>query len=332
MYRWTETEQLHHLVKRFDAQAAYHAELGESYAYPEFTYAAKVKLHGTNAGIQIDPEGSVTAQGRNRVLEESDTNNGFWNWVDQTRSYWADLDPDHPLTVYGEWCGPGIQRGTALSGLKRKMFCVFAVQRVVDGIAQLMTDPWGILEILDGPPADCYVLPYWGPTVEIDYSDRYRLREVAAQISELTLEVEACDPWVEETFEHRGIGEGLVWFPMVGAWHLRETTTSYVFKSKGEKHQVVKQKNPAQVDPQKAESATRFVDMVVTDARLAQALEEVGGVAEMRHTAAFMRWLSDDIRKECSDELNISGLAWKDVGKLISSRAVKWFKARAEAI
>ena len=330
--KWTDTESFHNLVRHFDAQAAYHAEQGTPFSYPTVTYSSKVKLHGTNAGIQIDPDGEVTAQGRNRVLSEKDSNNGFFQYVDANRPHFASWATAHPMVIYGEWCGPGIQRGTALNQLKRRMFCIFAIQFNAPDGPTLRTEPSKIMGQLPHLLPDCHVLPWQSRGLTVRFGDRAELQRVADEVSFLTNEVERCDPWVAGKFGVEGIGEGLVWYPELPDLSPRGQTTGLLFKTKGEKHRAVKQRQPAQVDPEKAANADEFVDLVLTEARLAQGLAEIGGVAEMRHTAEFMRWIGADINKECGDELNMAGLAWKDVGKRISSRAVKWFKNRSTAL
>jgi hypothetical protein len=57
----------------------------------------------------------------------------------------------------------------------------------------------------------------------------------------------------------------------------------------------------------------------------------VGGVAEKKHIAGFIRWVVADVEKEGKDELAASGLDWKQVSPLISNKAREWFLAQVNA-
>lgn len=87
-----------------------------------------------------------------------------------------------------------------------------------------------------------------------------------------------------------------------------------------------------QVDPEVAASVERFVDLVVTEARLAQAAEEtdalVDGIANPKRMGAFLKWLADDVHKETQAELQASGLTSKQVNKALSQRARTWLLGR----
>jgi len=76
LVKWTSIELLHNI--RRDALAK--AELA-GLPPPKVTYRAKVKLHGTNCGVQVLPDGGVVAQGRNMLLTEDADNMGFAAWV-----------------------------------------------------------------------------------------------------------------------------------------------------------------------------------------------------------------------------------------------------------
>ena len=71
------------------------------------------KVDGTNAIIHVSDEGEVHAGSRNRWLTAEADNFGFYAWVNANRDAVAKLGPGYH---YGEWCGPGIQRGYGLPG------------------------------------------------------------------------------------------------------------------------------------------------------------------------------------------------------------------------
>lgn len=99
------------------------------------------KIDGTNAQIYIsEDKKTVEAGSRNRWITPKDDNYGFATWVMQNRHELVNLGPGHH---FGEWWGPGIQRGY---GLTQKKFSLFNTHR------------WG-----EGgkctPPACCDVVP-----------------------------------------------------------------------------------------------------------------------------------------------------------------------------
>ena len=120
--KWTSIELLHNVKRELDAR---------NQAF-QLTYRAKVKLHGTNAGVQITPSGEIAAQKRTGVLRVFDPlndpfkkrtqvitseadNAGFAAWVEKNGSYFSQLKGNSHLTIFGEWCGSGIQKGVAIS-------------------------------------------------------------------------------------------------------------------------------------------------------------------------------------------------------------------------
>ena len=72
-----------------------------------------------------------------------------------------------------------------------------------------------------------------------------------------------------------------------------------------------------------------FVVKFVTENRLAQGLTELGiSDPSTKDTGAFLKWFGNDVKSESADELEVSGLAWKDVSKRVSTAARTWFFER----
>lgn len=341
--KWTSVELLHNVrrgleVRREDATAA-----GETFVYPIVTYRAKVKLDGTNGGVQLLPDGQVLAQSRSRLISRTDDNIAFAAWVDDNRSYFQSIETggEHVI-IFGEWCGQGIQKRTSISKIDRKVFAVFALQfgHHHTTLAKLEVEPERIRAFLPEHP-DVYILPWHRAELTLDYGDREALERSAAAINQIVADVESCDPWVAETFGVQGLGEGVVMYPQktkdatarADGRVIRETYVGMMFKAKGDKHQVVKQKKPAQLTPEVAESVTQFVDLFVTPQRLEQAVAEAcDGVYEMKRMGAFMKWIGQDIKKESEAELEASGLEWKHVSKQVMNAARNWYKAAVERL
>jgi hypothetical protein len=109
------------------------------------------KLDGTNAAVHITdvpPDGNyhvavvpsvptldmphslpltLYAQSRNRFITPENDNYGFANWV---LAHAVELATLGPGVHFGEWWGPGIQRGY---GIAEKRFSLFNVERYKDG-------------------------------------------------------------------------------------------------------------------------------------------------------------------------------------------------------
>lgn len=104
------------------------------------------KIDGTNAQILILDDGQVLAGSRTRMITPESDNFGFARWV---REHEDELRTKLGVgRHYGEWWGPGIQRGY---DIKRKKFSLFRA------------DLW--TEHRDTLPQDVDVVPilYQGP-------------------------------------------------------------------------------------------------------------------------------------------------------------------------
>lgn len=298
---------------------------------PVVVYRAKIKLHGTNCAVQrVGAE--VHAQSRTTMLGPGSDPYGFAAWVQAHRGYFVD-NVESGLVVFGEWCGPGVQRGMAISQVTQRMFAVFAVRR--DG--RMVVDPLEIRGMLPagGAPPELHVLPWDGEAFAVDFDSRPALDAVAATLSRRVEEVEREDPWVQRTFGISGVGEGVVLYPIsVDGAPPPDDPEAYMglmFKAKGEQHRTVGARAAVQVDPSRAASVTEFVDLVVTPARLEQGVAAVcGGAFGTAKIGKFLAWISADVRKETAAELAASGLTWPQVEKPVQQRARAWFLARRE--
>ena len=328
---WPSIEALHAVRETVAAEAELHGQ-----DLPCLTYRSKIKLDGRNAGVQVGCDGKVICQSRGSVLSHTEDNLGFHHWFSKQNDFFESLAlEDEDIVLFGEWCGQGIQKRTAICTIGRKIFAVFAIQ-VGDprtGHARMVVEPEAIKEMLTDH-SDIYVLPWLPPTFKLNFADTDSLRGVTEKISTFVEEVEKCDPWVLETFEVTGLGEGIVLYPMLeeGPDTYRQTR-ELMFKAKGEKHKTVKQKKAVQIDPEVARGIDEFAALVVTEARLEQGLTEaLSDHLEMKGMGVFLKWLSQDVQKECQAELAVSGLEWAQVSKRVSTVARDWFKSKIETI
>jgi hypothetical protein len=297
------------------------------------SYRGKPKLHGTNAGVRL-ADAMITAQSRSNDLDAQNDNAGFAKWVESRRDFFARVRyrTTDDLVIFGEWAGPGIMKGTACNQVSAKFFAIFMIVFLDrdNEWADIITEPNEISLFMGDLPEDVHVLPWIGQPLEIVWGDRESLQAAADAANREVEAVEACDPWMKATFGVEGIGEGLVYYPD-GVTNVKRFG-DFAFKAKGEKHKVTKTKESVQVDPEVASSVDEFVELFVTPARLEQGLDAVGGNADPKLTGKFLAWIGQDVEKESGDELQASGLDWKQVAKPVGNAARKWFIERATTI
>lgn len=341
MKKFTHIEAFHSVVK-YARRIIGNPQMWSEVALNEpVTFRGTVKLHGSNAGVACLPDGLV-AQSRNRSLSVEDDNLGFARYVARPEVTAAlrsleeelraevDHPPDQRLTLFGEWCGPGIQKRVALSELPTKQFVLFAVvldegeeARYVDAVPRLgdrFADV-GIFSILDGP--------VWEETV--DFVKGETVAAFVERAKALTQEVEDKCPWGAR-FGVEGTGEGIVWVP-IGPHFGR---TDLYFKTKGEKHRKKDGRGvKIAIDPKVVAGIAEFVEHAVTEGRLEQGLEylrEMGHPIEMPSLGTYLKWVGGDVKRECADALEASGLDWKKVSKAVAYKARTHFIAEARKL
>ena len=316
--KWTSIELLHNVRRNLD--------ILENKI--KLTYRAKIKLHGTNAGVQVTTDGKITAQKRSAIISPQSDNAGFAAWVEANIDYFLALKNTENITIFGEWCGDGVQKGVAISQIKRKIFAVFAIQfgDDINSPRKLEIRPHKIRKFLPEHP-DIFVIPFYGEPITIDFDNEEQLKSVAETINRMVEEVEKVDPWVKDTFGIEGVGEGLVMYPETDKLIPRASYTQYLFKAKGLKHQVVKSKKAVSIEPELVKTIEEFVDLFVTESRLEQGLTEAcDGELDMKKMGDFLKWFAHDVQKESVAELEAAELTWKEVNKYIMNRARKWYQ------
>ena len=342
--KWPKVQQIHNVRKSVKERKRFHeVEELDPYKPPSILYKGKVKLDGTNAAVRAC-HGDVSVQSRSRIITPGDDNMGFaaWAWESGFAQDLATKTGTGDVLVFGEWCGQGIQKRCSISKIDRKIFAVFAVltkydfEKEGDDSGLLHVQPEVIRRFLPDHP-DVYVLP-WLDSVTVDHAlSAEGLTPTVELINRSIEEVEKCDPWVARTFGVEGLGEGIVYYP-IHTWgqdgiadkalgRTKSSLGEWGFKAKGEEHQVVKQKAPVILDPEKVATQEAFVEKFVTQNRLEQGLREsCGGDADVKQTGNFLKWFGQDVKSESVDELAESGLDWKDVSKAVMTAARKWFQ------
>lgn len=296
---------------------------------PKVNLKGTVKIHGTNAGINITSS-SVSAQSRSRAISIESDNAGFCNFVEDNREEFSKLQGelfnDHTcLTIYGEWCGGNIQKGVGVTGMD-KTFVVFAA-RLTDTNTE--DSSW-----LDHSFVANYKLPN---TYLIEDFDQFESTDfdINSQddidnLTSITLQVESECP-VAKKLNPDGnlVGEGIVWSFETDNHH-------FMFKVKGDKHSRGSGSKTVKVKEVYSEQVlsdlNKFFTIALTVDRLEQGkeyLQELGLDDSPKNTGEYLKWVSKDVLKECSVELSElykdHGIEWKDVQKDIVATARNHF-------
>jgi len=292
---------------------------------PTLPVAGTVKLHGTNAGIWLDPEtDKLVVQSHSRIISVENDNQGFARFVaDREEQFRAlikgvlPLKPGPPV-LYGEFCGKGINSGCAIHQLE-KFFMLFGI-RYGQEEDTLWADLRNYRGLHSAEDRIFNIAHYPVYAMPINFAAPLKSQN---ELIEVTLEVEKECP-VAKALGASGIGEGVVW----KIDHSDYNGPKYWFKVKGEEHNVTKVRKLAEVDVQKIEDAEKFVGAVCTEQRLLQGvafLKEQSLPISEKSTGNFLRWVSSDVNKEEADTLEASGLTIKDIGRLLSTKARVWY-------
>ena len=313
-------EGFHHVVRAVNA----YPHLAPS----PVVYRGKIKLHGTNAAVRVIGD-TLLSQSRTQLITPQADNVGFAKWVEGYRDYFIGLNLSNH-TIFGEWCGPGIMKGTAINQISSKVFAIFAIMAGVGDDSLVILEPEEIKALLKDHPSDIHILPWQGESFTADFLKRSNLQNVADLCNKVVSEIEPCDPWVKAVFGIEGTAEGVVYYPTGVV--TRKQFSDLSFKAKGEKHKVVKTKQAVQIDPEVARSIEEFIALFVTEARLEQGAATIGGVFDPKNIGSFLKWVANDIIKESVAELEASDLTWDQVQKQVNLAARNWFLSKSRVL
>jgi hypothetical protein len=157
----------------------------------------------------------------------------------------------------------------------------------------------------------------------IDFS---KPEEFQNDLVDLTVKVEQQCP-VALAHGVEGIGEGIVWWAALAEGF---NTEGLIFKVKGEKHSETKVKTLAAVDVEKIGNIRELVSAIVTPHRLEKKLE--GIPMENTSIGAYIKTVTEDVKKEESDTIEASGLPITDVMRGVAMAAKQFFMERLNAV
>lgn len=299
-------------------------------SFPVIDMVGTVKVHGTNGGVIIHPDGSVTAQSRNRALTSDDDNAGFCKFVESHIDHFLTMAKKHIganewpyVVVYGEWCGGNIQKGVGVTGMQ-KTFIVFDVY-LTDGETGVFVDQCE--SFLDHGRNIYSIYEFTAFSKKVDFSNPDSVSELNA----IMLDVENECPVAKQLnpISEQKTGEGVVWRGSYGG-------NRFVFKHKGEKHQrgggSKSIKTVTAFTPEQQSAVDSFCAEALTVDRLMQGMEylsEMGHEKTMKSTGIYLGWVMRDINKECRlsiDELESAhGIEWKILNNKITKTVREWY-------
>lgn len=285
---------------------------------PIMDYIGTVKLHGTNAGVRRTASGKIVPQSRNRILDVTCDNYGFAAFVEERKEAFEKLFdffnmPDTDITLFGEFCGKGIQGNVAIGQLDPH-FVLFNVK--FDGEYNELWYPFPVeLQANDVDIYNIFQIPHYEISVDFSAPDA-----AIHEINELTDAVEEQCPW-GKFMGVDGIGEGIVWVP-----RNHPSISDLWFKTKGGKHSGKPKVKGirAKVDVETANSIAECMKLVLPEWRLQQGIEYLKeNYYDMDHSSIgpYLKWISQDILKEEIDTITENGLEWKDMHRPINKRA-----------
>jgi hypothetical protein len=107
------------------------------------------KIDGTNAAIGVTEDGIVYAQSRTRLITPKDDNFGFARWV--TNHADALRVVLGPGLHFGEWWGPGIQRGYGVIDKRFSLFRAAVYREAVESEAGQSIPLYIVPVLYEGP-------------------------------------------------------------------------------------------------------------------------------------------------------------------------------------
>lgn len=300
---------------------------------PSVRYKAKIKLHGTNAGIFVSPDGTIKAMKRTGFITPENDNHGFAAFVESIRPALDALSKtiNSPWTIFGEWAGKGVQKHDAVSKLEEKHFFIFQLRN--ENTGDYISEPEHISQVTHPHLAfqRIKIIP-WSGAFFVDYSLENSVIGFVDCINKAVDLVNQEDPYIKDQFNISESGEGYVLYPTEIS---KPCKVKLMFKAKTERHSVdgIKTK-AATVDPVMSENAAAFALQFVTEARIDQAIFELfnGDLSNctLKDLGPYLKWIGQDVHKESQATLIESGLEWSGVAKAVTQLAKNKFCQRLE--
>lgn len=293
---------------------------------PKITFKGTIKLHGTNAGVCGNSSDGIWVQSRKNIITPESDNAGFAFFVESKKDTFNgmvdkvfstnNLDTvENTVSIYGEWCGKGIQKGVGISEIDKSFF-IFGVK--ITPHDESKPAYWVDYTYLRDESNNIYnINDYETYEVVVDFNEPKLIQNT---LNELTLSVEEECPVAKAFGFEKTIGEGIV-------WTAEYKGVTHRFKVKGDKHAgKSKVKSLKKVDDEKINKCVELAEKVTPTWRLEQMLTETfdlinGGSLDVKRTGEYIKSVIGDIVKEETLTISDYGLELKDITKYISQIA-----------
>ena len=313
--------------------------------YPIIKAQATEKIHGTNAAVCFSIPDGFWVQSRTSIIEVGKDNaacafntmgneEAWKNIINNLAAVYAiDLN-ENIISVYFEWCGAGIQKNTAVSGIEKKMAIIFSHFKV-SPIEPSEEEPavWKETKIgetwVSDNKADIFNINEF-PTyeIEIDFAQPLMIQNSLVELVENV--IEPASPVGKQFGMEKNIGEGIVVTFMY-------KDVLHRFKVKGEKHSASPVKKLKKVDNVKLQKIQDIAQEVTPAWRLEQMFDLAndvinGNIPAMENMGTFMKMVNTDIIKEESDIIKEAGLEPKEIFRDVSTISRQFYKDRLDEI
>jgi hypothetical protein len=290
----------------------------------EIPFVGTVKLHGAHNDIVIHADNTIQLQSRN-VLNlglENDSYNFAKTLLPlrpeilmlkkriharfREKNPSIEIEDEHPLIVAGEWIGPGIQKGVAISELPKRLLVIISIS--INGRWQPDEDYADISH----PEVGIHHVSRGGIfRHSIPMATSEEMETALATLQPLADAVEKECPFAK-TFGLVGQGEGIVFKSTLGT--LGEDAKFWlkvkgpITRGGGLYLPKLKKEGPGL---EQMELAKTFAQLTVTEPRLEQGLDylrETGVERSKRGVSTFLSWLNGDIEIEEKREIEQLGV------------------------
>ena len=313
----------------------------ENLSLPVIKYRGTVKLHGTCSGVSLQGD-EIVPLSKERILSVESDNDGFAQWaLSKDRKVWLNLfdevkkvlnihTPDSPvITLFGEWCGKGIQKKAAITKCER-MFSIFAIRIGNEEDNGGKAIGWLPLETIDNLSNEKEMifntLMFENYVIEVDWNKPKELEEI---IENETQKINDICP-VSSYFGVMGVGEGIVWIPVDCDYF---NNTRLWFKTKGESHKQNKKSKDSSIEPEILNNLNEVIEEYLVENRLERGIayfKESGIILKHTNTKLFINFIVEDIFKDASEHLSKMKANELMIKKMISKYTGRWFNSYLE--
>lgn len=303
---------------------------------PLFEITGTVKLHGTNSAVVFtinhsdDIETATFHTQSKNTAFRSGTLTGHFDFnlfANQNINSFKNIakqiivqndiriNANDTIAIFGEWVGPGIQKGVAISSIPNRKFFLFSV-KLNEKYVDISKCHFVYQDIHNIYNYEIFKLMV----------DNTKLQELKNEIETLVLYVEESCP-VAKAFGVNGIGEGIVW---TGSYvHPFTNKPTFVqFKSKGEKHSnVQKDKRVKLNDITIPENVLFVVNEIDVENRVHQMItEHFNGINPGKsQTGKIIELVLNDIALEETLLMNSNQVEFHEIKPLLTKRIVNYY-------